>query len=111
MELNQANWIAQANEHWKEHQPSRYKALMQSGKLGTALKEAAEATRSDLQNLREQGIDPLAAWEIVRERYLFPAEEQGASLDAEPSQGLAVARDFARTMGSLGMGPDPIRKD
>ena len=110
MEMQHAHWIAQANEHWKEHQPTRYRALEQSGKLAQALKEAAEATSNDLQTLRGQGFDPLAAWEMVRERYLFPAEEPGASPQESPSQGLAAMRDLTRSLGSLGAAPDPIRR-
>lgn len=110
MEMQHANWIAQAEAHWKEHQPTRYKRLMQAGTLGSALKEAAEATAADLEALKGQ-VDPMAAWEMVRERHLFPPEEPGASPEESPSQGLAAMRDLTRTLGSLGMEPDPIRKD
>jgi hypothetical protein len=111
MEMHHANWIAQANEHWKEHQPTRYKRLMQAGELGKALKEAAAQTATEFQALKEQGLDALAAWEMVRERYLFPAEEPGASPAESPSQGYGAMRDLTQTLGSLGMEPDPIRKD
>lgn len=109
MEMQHAHWIAQANEHWKEHQPTRYKRLAQSGELAAALKEAAAQTAADLEALKGQ-VDPLAAWEMVRERYLFPPEEPGASPEESPSQGLAAMRDLTRSLGSLGIQPDPIRK-
>lgn len=110
MEMQHAQWIAQAKEHWQEHQPKRFKGLVLAGKLGQSLTEAAAATANDLQTLRGQGIDPQAAWEMVRERYLFPPEEPGASPEESPSQGLAAMRDLTQTLGSLGMEPDPIRK-
>ena len=111
MEMKHAAWIAQANAHWKEHQPTRYKRLMQSGELGQALKEAAAQTANDLEALKGRSLDPLAAWEMVRERYLFPPEEKGASPAESPSPGLAAMRDLNKTLGSLGMKPDPIHKD
>lgn len=110
MEMQHAQWIALANEHWKERQPTRYKRLTQAGTLGQSLKEAAAQTAADLEALKGQ-VDPLAAWEMVRERYLFPPEEPGASPEESPSQGLAAMRDVTQTLGSLGMEPDPIRKN
>ena len=62
-----------------------------------------------------RGISPVdaahEAWEMVRERYLFPPEEQGASPEESPSPGLAAMRDLTQTLGALGMEPDPIRKN
>jgi hypothetical protein len=41
---NLNNWISQAREHWKEHQPTRFRELSKAGKLGKALRDAAEQT-------------------------------------------------------------------
>jgi len=60
--LNQ--WMSQAREHWKEHQPTRFKQLSKAG-------------------YRE-----FEAWEIVRERYLFPPQEPGV----EPEEDNSAAR-------------------
>lgn len=107
MEMQHANWIAQANAHWKEYQPKRYRALMQSGKLGQALTQAASDTSQELQNLRDQGIDPDSAWEMVRQRHLFPPEEPGASPEAPPSAGFRTAAAVSRGLGSLTMPGEP----
>ena len=68
------NWIRMAREHWKEHQRKLYHQLKASGTLEAALKDAAERTYRELTELEEAGYDPQGAWEMVRERYLFPPE-------------------------------------
>ena len=83
-----AHWIAQANALWKQHQPRRYKALLQSGQLTPALKAAAEATSRDMEELRPQ-VGQDSAWEMVRERHLFPLEENGNSPQVPRSAGWA----------------------
>lgn len=77
--MNLQNWINQARDHWKEFQPTRFKELQRVGKLEPALKQAAEQTYLELDQLEESGMDPQGAWEMVRERYLFPPEEPGLS--------------------------------
>ena len=82
------NWISLARESWKENNPTLYKELNRSGKLGTALKEAAERTYQEVSELEAAGHSPQDAWEITREKYLLlPPEEtrdevvsKGASL-------------------------------
>lgn len=88
MEMKHANSIAQASAHWNEHQPKRYKALLQSGQLAPALRAAAEATARDMDELRPQ-VGQESAWEMVRERHLFPPEEKGNSPQAPRSAGCA----------------------
>lgn len=82
--MNLNNWISQAREHWKEHQPAKFKELQRTGKLGLALKEAAERTHAEMTELENQGMANHEAWEMVRETYLFPKEE--APQAEEPSQ-------------------------
>ena len=96
-----ANWISQANAHWKEHQPKRYKALKAAGTLGQALTQAADETGKQLQTLREQGIPPDSAWDMVREQHLFPPEEKGASPEAPASDGFRVASEVSQDWGDL----------
>lgn len=75
--MNLNNWISLARESWKENNPTLYKELNRSGKLGTALKEAAERTYSEMSDLEENGYSPHEAWEITREKYLLlPAESE-----------------------------------
>ena len=77
------HWISQAREHWKEHQPTRFKKLSKAGKLGLALRDAAERTHREMSSLEEQGYREFEAWEIVRERYLFPPQESGVEEDED----------------------------
>ena len=82
------NWISQAREHWKEHQPTRFKELSKARKLGKALRDAAERTHREMSSLEAQGYRNHEAWEIVRERYLFPPQEPGV----EPDEDMPAAR-------------------
>ncbi|RMX06835.1 hypothetical protein D8I35_10105 [Corticibacter populi] len=74
--MNLQHWISQARDHWKEFQPTRYKQLQESGRLGQALKDAAEQTHREMTQLEEAGFANHEAWEMVRELYLFPPEER-----------------------------------
>lgn len=70
------NWISLARESWKEHNPKLFKELSQQGKLGEALKDAAERTHQEMSELEAQGYQTHEAWEMTREMYLIlPAEE------------------------------------
>ncbi|MCP4992504.1 MAG: hypothetical protein GY934_01775 [Gammaproteobacteria bacterium] len=71
------NWINQAKEHWREFQPARYRELHEAGTLDQALTVAAEQTHREMSQLEDQGFQNHEAWEMVRERYLFPPEEPG----------------------------------
>ena len=73
--MNLQNWVNQARAHWKEFQPSRYRALVKEKKLEISLQDAANRTFEEMNGLRATGFNHQEAWEIVRERYLFPAEE------------------------------------
>jgi hypothetical protein len=85
-------WISQAREHWLEHQPSRFKELKKAGRLRQALMEAAERTHQEMSQLEAQGYRNHEAWEIVRERYLFPPQEPGVETD-EPNPWADLRRD------------------
>ena len=98
-------WIAQAKAHWQEHQPKRYKALKEAGKLAEALKDAAVLTSREMETLIGQGFQWTEAWEMVREQHLFPPEEPGASPEARPSEGYRLYRDIQQALAMLGQ-PD-----
>lgn len=73
--MNLQNWANQAKAHWKEHNPKRYRALKKQGTLDLAAKKAAEQTFEEVNALEESGFQPDLAFQMVRERYLFPPEE------------------------------------
>lgn len=101
MTMQHSNWIAQALDHWKEHQPARYKELCRTGQLKTALVQAAEQTQTELEKLMGQGFKYQEAWEMVREQFLFPAEEPGASEEAPNSRGYRAMQAFNRELASV----------
>lgn len=82
--MNLQNWINQARESWNENNPTLFKELNRSGKLGTALKEAAERTHAEMTELEDAGHSNQEAWEMTREKYLF--------LPAEPEKDEVVSR-------------------
>ena len=96
--MNLEAWMSQARAHWKEFQPTRFKELVKTGKLRAALKDAAERTYQEMTELEQAGFQNNEAWEMVRERYLFPPEEAAlkAKHDREP-----VASEAARTFNEL----------
>ena len=76
-------WTQQAREHWKQFQPNRYAALEKAGKLQEALEQAAEMTFREVDALENAGTQPDEAFQMVRERYLFPPQED-QSVEDEP---------------------------
>lgn len=99
--MQYANWIAQANAHWKEHQPKRYAALKKAGTLGQALTKAADDTSRAIDTLRGQGFSPNQSLEMTREQYLCPPEESGASREAPASAGFRLQQALNRRLGDL----------
>ena len=75
--MNLQNWVSQARDHWKEFQPTRYKRRKADGQLEAELQLAAELTYQEMSELENQGYNEHEAWEMVRQTYLFPAEEAG----------------------------------
>ena len=65
------NWTSLARESWKENNPALYRQLNQTGKLGSALKQAAEQTYLEVNELEQAGHSPQDAWEMTREKYLL----------------------------------------
>ena len=87
MEIKLRPLALQAIEHWKEHLPKKYKALKQAGTLNSEALKAAEMTLEEQASLIAQGFPAEAAWEMVRELYVFQPEEEGASEEAPASSG------------------------
>lgn len=79
------NWVNQARQHWKEHLPSLYAQLQKSGKLEAALQQAAQQTAVEMDDLEQQGMTEHEAWEMTRQSYLFPPEEQNGQEEPEQS--------------------------
>lgn len=84
--MNLQNWISQAREHWKEHQPKRFQELKSKNQLGNALREAAERTHAEMSELEASGMTTHEAWEMTREQYLFPPAESSQD-DEQPASG------------------------
>ena len=70
--MNLNDWISQARDHWRQFQPTKFKELRKAGKLEQALRDAAERTHREMTELENSGFRNHEAWEMVRERYLFP---------------------------------------
>ena len=87
MEIEIRPLALQAIEHWKDYLPSKYKKLKQAGTLNSEALKAAEMTLDEQAELIAQGYPPEAAWEMVRELYVFQPEEEGASEEAPVSSG------------------------
>ncbi len=99
--MQHANWIAQARAHWKEFQPTKFRELARSGQLNKALTEAADETQREMETLMGQGFKYPEAWEMVREQYLFPPEESGASEEAPDSPGYLAMRQANQDLSLL----------
>jgi len=91
----------EAVNHWREHLPQRYKTLKQQGILFLRAQQAADKTNKDHDILVDQGMNWDQAWELVREKYIFLPEEEGASEEpTNESYQLAeeTQREFSRIM-------------
>lgn len=80
------NWMSQAERHWKQFQPKRYKRLKQNGMLREELRAAAQSTADELDRMGAYNSDQmgyLMAWEQVRETWLFPKEEPEVTQEME----------------------------
>ncbi|MCG7932623.1 MAG: hypothetical protein N0E44_21625 [Candidatus Thiodiazotropha lotti] len=99
--MNLNNWISKAKEHWKEFQPTRYQELKESGQLEQALQQAAEQTHLEMSELEEAGYQNHEAWEMVRERYLFPKEELGLEEDQTVSQAAMLYQEVVAIQNLL----------
>lgn len=73
--MNLNNWISAAKAHWREFLPQTYKKLQFKGLLAQALRDAADKTHQEMTELEASGLTTHEAWEMVREKYLFPPPE------------------------------------
>jgi hypothetical protein len=81
--MNLQNWEKAAEKHLKEFLPNQYKQLKQTGQLQQHLKQAAEQTYQEMNQLEAQGYSPEEAWVVVRENHLLPKPE--AQEPSEPN--------------------------
>lgn len=70
------SWAKEAAEHWYEHRPKMYKGLLEKGLLVKSLQEASERTADACHELMSKGVNPLEAWQMVREEWLFLPSEK-----------------------------------
>jgi hypothetical protein len=77
-------WISEARDHWRRFQPTKFKELQKAGKLNQALREAAERTHREMSELEASGYRNHEAWEMVREKYLFPPQEKAGKEPRAP---------------------------
>ena len=103
MEMQHANWMAQARAHWMEHQPRKYRRLLKTGKLELALTEAATATAEAIRALTTQGATWQEAWEATRELYLFPPEEPEQTPRMKKTAGYLAHVELMQGLANLGM--------
>jgi len=73
--MNLQNWINQARSHWQENRPKLHQSLKKQGTLEPMLKQAAERTYQEVSQLEDAGYQPDEAFQMVREEYLFPPDE------------------------------------
>ena len=105
--MQHANWIAQARQHLQEHQPTLYRALRERGTLEAHLQTAVERTSEEIAELVAEGFDREQAWEMTREKYLFPPEESGASLSPSKSPAYSTALSVQQMLQDLRMPGEP----
>mgnify|MGYP006905507983 CR=1 FL=1 len=112
--MNLQNWINQADRHWKAHQPQRYKSLKKQGSLQLALKQAAQQTLVEVDQLERNGLSPHEAWEMVREKYLFPSVESQSQPQTPPGANLSseltlATQDVAERSSLQNVVSDPMQ--
>lgn len=64
--------IAEGRAHWKAHLSALYNRLKNQGRLEQELKNAAEQTLQEMQELQKKaGMTPAEAWPEVRAMHLI----------------------------------------
>ena len=110
--MNLESWKSQAASHWRWFQPTRYRELVRKKTLEAALQDAAERTHREMSALEEQGFHEREAWEMVRELYLLPPEEQAlkAKNDRRPvaSEAARMFNEIAQLKSQILRGDDEI---
>lgn len=92
MDLN--NWVSLGRKSWKEHNPTLFKKLKQAGQLQTALREAAERTYLEVDELENAGFSPQDAWEMTRKKYLLLPPEETQEDEEDYGEGVKLHRDL-----------------
>ena len=89
------NWVNQARQHWAKFQPTKFAEMKKAGTLEDALQDAAMRTAEEMDQLENTGFYEHEAWEMTREKYLFPPEEQALKdqQDAELLRSGSVLRE------------------
>jgi hypothetical protein len=87
-------WISMAHDHWTEHRPKMYRALLKSGKLPERLEEAAKQTALEMDQLMNAGYTHHQSWEAVRQTYLILPQEEEVEEPVEPSEGYKLLTEL-----------------
>jgi hypothetical protein len=69
----------QIKDHWKKHRPQLYAELEKAGDLAESLHAAQERTKDLMDSLLNKGLPHHQAWELAREEWAFPCEEDDES--------------------------------
>ena len=94
--MNLQNWVNKARIHWQENRPKFYQSLKAQGTLEPMLKQAAEQTYQQVDELEQAGFQPDEAYQMVREKYLFPpGEPESEQMD---NNGPAILDSALQTM-------------
>lgn len=80
-------WAERAKAHWKEYRPKMYAELEKAGTLDEEAQKASDQTEEEYCQAIEDGMSPDGAWEMLRERYLFPPSEEDVPLLGENPEG------------------------
>ncbi len=93
----------QARDHWRRHQPERFRQLAEKGHLNLALLHAENNHLRGIQRLMEAGHNHQEALEIVNPMFLFPPEEAEETSDLFQAARLPGGRgSFMPTPGGRG---------
>ena len=63
-------------QNLREHSPETYRELQQSGNLDEYLESKATAAEQELDSLIDAGYSDQEAWEVVREDFLMPVDDE-----------------------------------
>ncbi len=74
-------------QNLSEHSPETYRELQQSGNLDKYLESKAAAAEQELDSLIDAGYSDQEAWEVVREDFLMPVDDE-LDEDEGPNDGM-----------------------
>ncbi|MFH1976906.1 MAG: hypothetical protein ABIJ52_15380 [Pseudomonadota bacterium] len=79
-------------KHWKDHRPKMYQAFTATGLLEEAGDWVNERAEEEILWLAERGTDWWEAEKIILEKFMFPSEEEQATLTYDQMPFLQIER-------------------